>query len=434
MLHVNRMRLALLQLIVGMTTLSAARGGEVRPGRVTLNDHTLCDDDGEFLGMGASYFPALRRVKFDRARYRNDLDFLSRQRFNYIRTLSMVGWYPAWKGKEIAPVTFKNKRGEIIDGWDDYWQQLGQMIDIAYDEFGIRSQITIFADAQLMPDKADRLRHIEKLLEAIRSREHKVILLEVANEAWQNGFSGPQGVSDLREFGKYLNDRTEILVALSATDGHTERGLRELYLGSAADIATEHFSRDIRTAEGGWLPVRDVYCVNSIANLPPAASNEPIGPASSVAAENDPIKLVSAAAYAWMSGLPMYVYHTRAGVFGEDRFEDMAGAGDYRHLLKILPRDIANWRHTESDADFAPFVTGERAVRHLCCVKGNEFYTLPIGISAGGLQLQARRDMTIEVFNPLTGKVVLQASIAATQKITLPQGPHAYLIHGRFTK
>jgi hypothetical protein len=37
-----------------------------------------------------------------------------------------------------------------------------------------------------------------------------VILLEVANEAWQNGFPGAQGIADLREFGKYLADRTSI--------------------------------------------------------------------------------------------------------------------------------------------------------------------------------------------------------------------------------
>ena len=42
-----------------------------------------------------------------------------------------------------------------------------------------------------MPRKADRVDHLRRLLaEVVAGREHKIILLEVANEAWQNGFPG----------------------------------------------------------------------------------------------------------------------------------------------------------------------------------------------------------------------------------------------------
>jgi hypothetical protein len=207
-----------------------------------------------------------------------------------------------------------------------------------------------------------------------------------------------------------------------------------MYVGSAADIATEHFSRDLRTREGGWFPVRDVFRVNAIDGLPPASHNEPIGPGSSVAAQDDPVKLVSAAAYAWMSGLPMYVYHSRAGIFGDGRLEDMPGAGDYQRLLEILPGDIANWRRAEGDAEFAPFTTGPGAVRHLSCVKDGEFYTLPIGIAAGGLELAARRDLKFDAIHPVTGKVELTRVMRAGEKVVLPQGPHAYIVRGRFVE
>jgi hypothetical protein len=335
-----------------------------------------------------------------------------------------------------------------VRSWDDYWQQLADMIDIAYDEFGLRTQLTIFADAQLMPTKSDRLAHLRRVLDALKGREHKVILLEVANEAWQNGFPGAAGEAQLREFGRYLADRTDTLVALSATQGQDNESLARLYVRSAADIATEHFSRDLRTPEGGWLPVRDAYRVNSIDRLPPASSNEPIGPGASVASQEEPIKLVSAAAYAWMSGLPLYVYHSRAGVFGDARFEDMPGVDAYRDLRAIIPADVANWRRTEGKDEFAPFVTfagGQRdkwrtevpdaatgVVRHLSCVNGHEFCTLPIGIARGGVELEARRHMTLRVFDPLTGKLVREATLKAAERITLPQGPQAYVIRGRF--
>jgi hypothetical protein len=421
-----------------------------RTGRVSLEGSVLEDDGGEFLGLGASYFQALRRTKFDRERYRSDLDFLARNGFHYIRTLSMVGWNAAWQGKEIAPISFETQDGRSVEGWDDYWQQFREMIDIAYDEFGLRTQVTIFADAQLMPDKNARIQHMQNALENLQGREHKVILLEVANEAWQNGFPGDQGVADVREFGAYLGDRTEILVALSATFGGTNESLEEMYQGSAADIATEHFSRDIHTVEGGWLPVRDPWRVHAASGIPPVSSNEPIGPGSSVNSENDTIKLASAAAFAWMAGLPMYVYHTNAGVFGNTRFEDMAGVKNLRHLAGILPGDIANWQRSDGKDALSPLTTfangqpnlwwtevanpASGAVRNIASVNGNQFYALPIGILDGGVQLEARRHMTIQVFHPLTGKVVMESTPSAAERFTLAQGPEAYIIRGRFAE
>ena len=450
-------RCAWVRLIFGSCILLAATSIAVgaeptsRKGKISLNGHALRDDSGEFLGLGVSYFPALRRAKFERERFRSDLKFLSAQGFNYIRTFSMVGWYPAWRGREIAPITFTNKEGAVIGGWDDYWRQLADMIDIGYDEFGVRTQVTIFADGQLMPDKGDRLAHLDKVLAAIKGREHKVILLEVANEAWQNGFPGEQGVADLREFGKYLADRTDVLVALSATEQMTNDALARMYVGSSADIATEHFERDIRRGlERDWFPVRDVFRVNLITGLPPVSHNEPIGPGSSVTEQHEPIKIVAAAAYAWMSGLPMYCYHPRAGIFGDGRFEDMPAVGDFQAIVKTLPGAIANWRRTEGDAEFSPFVTfaddqpnkpwtdvggaTRGALRHLSCVEGNAFFTLPIAILPGGVELEARRAMTFDVIHPLTGEIAQQAkTLAAGHRITLAQGPQVWLIRGRFT-
>ncbi len=418
-----------------------------RTGRVALDGHALTDGHGDFPGLGASYFQALRRTKFDRARYRSDLDFLARQGFDYIRTLSMVGGNSAWEGKEIAPITFTNDKGQTVQGWNDYWQQFRDMIDIAYDEFGLRTQVTIFADAQLMPNEADRIAHMQNVLANIPGREHKVIMLEVANEYWQNGFPDPGGLAKVREFGQYLNDRTDVLVALSSTNGDNA-SLQEMYQGSAADIATEHFTRDIGTVEGGWLPVREPWRVNTAVGVPPVSSNEPIGPGSSVSSENDPIKLVSAAAFTWMAGLPMYVFHSNAGVFGNTRFEDMAGAANFGHVKGILPGNITNWQRSDGKDGLSPFTTfanGQAnrwwtevgsptsgAVCNIANVKLNQFYALPIGILGDGVELEARQHMTIQVFNPLNGQVVLESTPSANQRFTLVQGPEAYLIRGSY--
>ena len=188
---------------------SARQVASRRTGPVNIENHCLVDDQGPFLGLGVSYFTALWRCKHDRARLAADLEFLSRQGFNYYRMLSMVGHNAGWKGLEIAPVSFKTRDGRPIEAWSDYWQQLAELIDLAYDGYGMRTQITIFADAQLMPGKQDRLNHMRKMLEdVVPGREHKIILLEVANEAWQNGFAGDEVVAELLEFAKFLGRRT----------------------------------------------------------------------------------------------------------------------------------------------------------------------------------------------------------------------------------
>ena len=375
---------------------------------VQLDGHTLRDSSGPFLGLGASYFQALRRAKFDRARFESDLEFLASNKFNYVRILSMVGWFKAWNGLEIAPIDFKSRDGKTVTAWPDYWEQFGEMIDTIY-RHGMRTDITIFADAQLMPKKSDRIAHMTKLLHHLDGREHKIILLEVANEAWQNGFPGTGGVEQLREFTKFLADRTRIPIAITSNHEDGEAGAVALYRGSAADIATWHFSRDIRTAEGGWLPVRDCYWTGNISGLPPFSSNEPIGPGSSVSSENDPIKLVMAAAFAWTAKLPMYVYHSSAGVFGHAPFQQMPGVGDFKELLKILPADLPGWTRNdgrEPSAPLTPYANDQPdkwwpevkdatsgVVRNTGATHrgGAEFLTLPIGILKGGVAFQARK-------------------------------------------
>ena len=439
-------------------TCGPVRGGEAgkasRVGRVRVDDHVLRDDGGPFLGLGVSYFTALWRCKHDRARLESDLAFLSKQGFNYYRMLSMVGHHPGWDGREIAPVDFKRRDDQRVAAWPDYWDQFRALVDLAYDKHGMRTQITVFADAQLMPDKAARVEHMRRILDAVvRGREHKIILIEVANEAWQNGFPGDEGVAQLREFAKYLADRTEVPVAITSNHDWPElgstKGFEQVYRGSAADVATWHFSRDRRT-DDGWKPVYDCWDFGDVKGLPPASSNEPIGPGSSVNAEREPVKLVMAAAFAWAAKLPMYVFHSEAGVFGRGRFEDMPGVDRYRHVLRLLPPDLPNWERNDGKGEravFTAFAGGEAnrywpevkqevrdgCVRNIGGRRDDRFVCVPIGIRAGGLQLEARRAMELIAHDPLTGEAVRTSTLERGERLTLPAGPGALLIIGRIT-
>ena len=429
---------------------SAVAAPDKPSGRVRVDGHCLVDDQGPFLGLGASYFTALWRCKHDRARLEADLAFLSRCGFNYYRMLSMVGYQPAWNGREIAPVSFVNRDDKHVEAWADYWQQLRELIDLAYDRHGLRTQVTIFADAQLMPHKADRIEHMRRLLaDVMPGREHKIILLEVANEAWQNGFPGDEGVADLREFAKYLADRTEIPIAITSNHDWPEpggtRAFTQVYADSAADIATWHFSRDRRT-DDGWQPVYDCWELGDRAGFPPVSSNEPIGPGASVNSEREPIRLVMAAAFAYAAKLPMYVFHSEAGVIGKSSFEEMPGIDRFQHILRLLPPDLPNWERNdgqEARAPFTVFADGkpnryrpevasarDGCVRNTGSRKDDRFLCVPIGIRGDGLQLQAREEMQFTAYNPLTGEAVESATLRSGERVTLPPGPGALLILG----
>ncbi|MEW6161124.1 MAG: hypothetical protein AB1813_27155 [Verrucomicrobiota bacterium] len=416
-----------------------------RSGPVRVMDHGLVDNGGPFLGLGVSYFTALWRHRQARERLESDLQFLSKQGFNYCRMLSMVGWYAAWEGLEIAPVAFTNRQGRRIEAWPDYWTQLAQLVDLAYDRYGLRMQITIFADAQLMPHKHDRIAHMQRLLsEVVRGREEKIILLEVANEAWQNGFPGEQGVADLREFTKFLAERTDVPVA---TTSNHEDEFAKIYAHSSADIATWHFSRDRRT-DDGWKPVYDCWEFAERAGFPPVSSNEPIGPGSSVSAESSAIRLVMAAAFAYAARAPMYVFHSEAGVFGKTRFEETTAVNAYQALIGILPPDLPNWQRNDgrqSEAPFTVFAQGnpnrywpelpnsrDGCVRNIGSRKDDQFLCVPIGIREGGLQIEARADLQFDVFDPLTGKLMASNKMNRGGKITLERGPGALILKGQF--
>jgi len=411
--------LAVLAIVSLLGMSGFAQPGGQRSGRVRLEGHCLVDEQGPFLGLGVSYFTSLWRCKHDRSRLEADLDFLSRQGFNYYRMLSMVGHNAGWDGLEIAPVSFRSQEDKPVDAWPDYWRQFRELIDLAYDRYRMRTQITIFADAQLMPGKDDRLEHMRRILaEVVPGREHKIILLEVANEAWQNGFPGDEGVADLREFSKYLNSRTEIPVAITSNHDWPElrsvKGFEQLYADGVADVATWHFTRD-RRSDDGWKPVYDCWEFGERPGFPPVSSNEPIGPGSSVNAEKDPLRLAMAAAFAYTAKLPMYVFHSAAGVMGKTRFEDTSGIDCFGPALRLLPADLPNWERNDGQEARAPltvFAGGKTnrywsevesardgCLRNIGSRQGDRFVCVPIGIRGDGLQVEARQNVTFAAYH-----------------------------------
>src|SRR5262245_52030517 len=78
------------------TNSSNARRGIVR-----LADQVFVDDNGPFLGVGATLFWAGWGYQHDRARLEQNLDFLATRGVDYIRVLGVVG-PRGWPDRTVA--------------------------------------------------------------------------------------------------------------------------------------------------------------------------------------------------------------------------------------------------------------------------------------------------------------------------------------------
>lgn len=422
------------------------QGAPARRGRVRAAGRCLMDDDGTFNALGATLFWAAWAYKNDRPKLERALSFLSRNGFDYIRAFGQVG-------NPQNPTFWANR---IIDASDPTLPAtLAGVTDLAYDSYGIRVEWTIFASADVIPTRARRQAFVDTCLAMSKGREHKIIHFEIANEFWQTGFPGPAGLDELRFLTKYLNDRTDILVAASAPDGFEGSDLQRVYRGNIADIGTIHFDRDVRKADGPWRPVRQPWEYVYAPDVPAIGSNnEPIGPGSSVAQDDDPMRLVSGAIASYVSGLSLYVYHAHAGIrglAGEGEVSDLPAASSYNALRKLVPSDLPNWSRKNAHWADSPFKVYARdaqgrlypdsmwpdmpggstgAVRAYGAVKGNDFFVYPMGIR-GSVRLEARRAMSVELFDPISGDRIDGRDIGAGQAFEV-SGRSAVVLKGRY--
>lgn len=414
----------------GGSSGSGGGSGGKRSGPVVLDGSSLSDDQGRFNALGATMMWAAWGYKHDKARLEQNLAFLAQHGFHYVRALGVVGDYSAndyWDGREIDW------------HWPDYDQVIAGLTDLAYDQYGLRVEWTLIGDGQKnLPNPADRQALVDRFVAMSQGREHKIIHFELANEAWQNGFAGAQGESELRALTQYLNGKTNILVAASAPDPSVCSATQALYAGGIADLATLHFDRDVGQVDGHWRPVWQPWWVHGCAGIPVASNNEPIGPGASVSSENGVLELVTGAVASYVSGLPLHVFHSSAGVRGDQDLWEMAGADAFSALPSYVPGDLASWTRRDPKASDAPLrfyaEEGGQAKPDVMwpelsapesgvvaapgSVSGKSFLVLPLGI-LNQAQVEARAALSLEVVDVVSGQVVAQHELAAGQKLSL---------------
>jgi hypothetical protein len=431
---------------------SVQDSGTRRRGVVRTEGRAFADDGGPFPALGATLFWGAWGYKHDRARLEKNLDFLARHHFDYIRVLGEVGG-EHWHDRQVDP------------RWPDYDAVIAGLTDLAYDRYGLRVEWSIFGGVDFSTTPAAREALIARFARMAAGREHKILLFEIGNESWQNGFPHPQGTAELRHLAARLKAQlTEagakpILRAITSPAGpeayrqsledpvspDPHFGYRATYEGADADVGTVHIERS--RSEDGWNPVRQPWENRTLPGMPAAISNdEPVGPDSSVASEHDPMRLVMAAVVTYLSGLAAYTYHTKAGIWGGGVEKDGAsrGHGDlwayspaiaegFRAMKAYLPSDLTTWRQLDDGDDGHPFrgslaASPGSAVRNYAAQKDGRFVAAPIGVR-GGLRLRAAYPSSVEVIHPLTGKVLQSRALNAGDALVL-EGLPAYVLKG----
>ncbi len=383
---------------------SAGDGAGTAAG-LSLDGRALVDARGRFHALGATMFYAAWAYKNDRPRLERNLAFLAGHGFDFIRVLGVVG-------DPVGPDFWDGR--ETDWRWPDYDDVIAGLTDLAYDQYGLRVQWTLFGGS---PDDGDRAALADRFAAMAAARPGKVMLFETANESYQNGFT----TDELRELTIHLRDRTDVLVAASAPfDSTSCASFDAVYGGGVADIATVHFARD--NDDTGWRPVWQPWSIAACTGGA-VSNNEPIGPGSSVNTLDDPEKLAASVLLTYVAGLPIHVFHSRAGVRGDVDFADMAGADVVGAAASLLPPDVTTWERADAGGDFDGSFVGAYGA-----TDGARFADIVIG-AGGDVAFVPTRACDVQVRRVTTGDVIVSASLAAGARLPL-SGAEAFLVTG----
>lgn len=258
-----------------------------RKGVVVGINKSVADESGIFHPLGVTLFWAVWGWKFDRDRFKKNVEWLRSYGLDYARILCQVNW----PDQPIDP------------DWPDYSQLLGEVIDYLYDQNGLRSELVIIGDGPRDPmDVANKV-----IAVVTAGRAHKVMMIECSNE-------GKLDLDTLKTMGRLVRANTSNLVSLTSV-GYVggEDDVTNATAEAGVQVITVHIDRS--GGDNKWRQVRQGYDFRGYHAV--VASNEPPGPQSSVDTNDSPLQLALMRATGVMGGGAMYVLHIAAMVKGQ---------------------------------------------------------------------------------------------------------------------
>jgi hypothetical protein len=412
----RRRRIAICSAIVAIGFAVAepvAATAPARTGVVRLDGRTFVDDGGAYLAVGTSLFWALWGYQHDRERLERHLDYLSKHGVDYIRVFGVIG--SRWADRVVDP----RERS-----WD---QNLAGLLDLAYGRYGLRVELTIWQDTEQTPAPSDRAALVDRLAAIVAARPQTVQYLEIANEGYATGWTDKK--EEARELATRLRTKTPHVVAVTSPASLERDEIASWYGRSTANLLTPHLPRQVVRESGPWQYVLQTW-QPWLASPLAWTNDEGEGPQSSVAADDNPLRLVMYAGMTWLSGGAGFVLHTGAGVGGGDQSSKARGRtanvwevanieatlAGITALRRLLPADIPNWQRHNSNEKFSgypwdtlPISTlierNQLAGAYAATSANGRIVALVLGASAP-VPFTSRFPMHVDVHDPMTGHSV----------------------------
>jgi hypothetical protein len=390
----------------------AAAPRRARKGLVRLDGRVFVDGDGPYLAVGTSLFWALWGVQHDRERLERHLDYLSKKGIDYIRVFGVIG--PRWADR-------------VVDPRDRAWDQhLAGLLDLAHGTYGLRVELTIWQDTDLTPTPAERAALVDRIAAIVAPRPQTIQYLEIANEGYATGWTDKK--PEAQQLATRLRETTPHIVAVTSPATLEREEIASWYGGSSANLLTPHLAREVvgEGLAGHWRYVRqtwDPWLASELA----WTNDEGKGPQSSVADDDDPLRLVMYAGLTWLCGGAGFVLHTGAGVGGGDAASTARGRvanvwevtnieqtlAGISAMRRLLPADLPNWRRHNSNERFSGYPWDTQPISRL--IESNQLVRAFAATSDDGaivamlvggsvpVPFTPRFAMHIDVHDPTTG-------------------------------
>ena len=158
----------------------------------------FADDVGPVLPLGITYGWGLGQYRADPDACLHQLDTIATAGYEFVRTWFSLGWYPYWRGHEVAPIAFTGQDDVRVEAWPDYDDMVAGYCR-ALDERALRLFWSC-GDLQMFDrNEAQLTTWAQTVGQVIAVAAPGVMIFADVNEAWQNWLydSEPDDPADL---------------------------------------------------------------------------------------------------------------------------------------------------------------------------------------------------------------------------------------------